>query len=68
MFCSGSFDCCYHLHPMSKISWTCSVLPEDEWFTDVAQIAIEVLSGKEPGENDNDGTRSPVAPQSVECN
>ncbi|KAK1366103.1 hypothetical protein POM88_041664 [Heracleum sosnowskyi] len=45
-----------------------SLLPEDEWFTDVAQIAIEVLTGKEPGENENEGIHSPIAPQSVECN
>lgn len=51
---------------MSKISWTCSVLPEDEWFADVAQLAIKMLSGDDGYQNEMEDIGSPTGAQSIE--
>lgn len=38
-----------------------SVLPEDEWFADVAQIAIKMLTGQASFENTERDNNSPTA-------
>lgn len=41
--------------------WLGSVLPEDEWFADVAQIAIKMLTGKANFGNVDRAITSPTA-------
>lgn len=42
--------------------WTIgSVLPEDDWFAEIAQIAIKMLSGKATFGDDEEDVISPTA-------
>ncbi|KAL1808311.1 hypothetical protein ACET3Z_025301 [Daucus carota] len=43
-----------------------SVLPEDEWFADVAQLAIKMLSGDDGYQNEMEDIGSPTGAQSIE--
>lgn len=52
---------------MSECCWACSILPEDEWFADVAEIAIKMLTGNDTFANEEEEyVGSPTASQSAE--
>lgn len=58
--CSKS---CLNLTPfaLNEHFQLCSVLPEDEWFADVAQIAIKMLLGQANFDNNDRDNNSPTA-------
>ena len=51
---------------MVRFNFAFSVLPEDDWFNDVCQDAIERLSGKPKGINGERELNSPTASVSAQ--
>lgn len=47
--------------PEAEINFVVSVLPDDEWFSDICQEAIERLSGKPKAINVDRDSNSPTA-------
>lgn len=55
-------SCSLQILPVTELFPLCSVLPEDEWFADVAQIAIKMMLGQANFDTtERDITNSPTA-------